>query len=82
MLRVHRVLGSVGNTFLTLGLDEWLALHPGHRTCGGRNPGTNLLVYWVDPRAGVDAVTEREALHLAVMCHLFLASCGYCIRES
>jgi hypothetical protein len=36
----------------------------------------------VDPRAGVDALTKREALHLAVMEHLFLASCGYCIRES
>jgi len=64
------------NTFLTTVLDEWLALHPGYYTCGERNPDTNLLRYWVDPRAGVDAVTKREALHLAVMVHLFLASCG------
>jgi hypothetical protein len=66
-------------TFLTSVLDEWLALRPGHCACGERTSGTNLLGYWVDPRAGVDAVTKREALHLAVMVHLFLASCGYCI---
>lgn len=57
------------NTFVTSVSDEWLAFHPGHCTCGERNLNTSLLRYWVDPRAGVDAVTKREALHLAVMVH-------------
>ena len=67
------------NTFLTLVLDEWLALHPDRFTYGEGNPATSLLGYWVDPRAGVEAVTKREVLHLAVVEHLYLASCGYCI---
>jgi len=69
-------------TFLTTVLDEWLALHPGHCTCGERNADTNLLGYRVDRRAGVDAVTKREAVHLPVMIHLFLVSCGYCVWEN
>jgi hypothetical protein len=50
--------------FLTSALagSEWSTSCPGRCTAGERAPGTHWIGGWVDPRAGLDDVENRNTL--------------------
>jgi len=49
-------------TLLTWTLDrgEWSASRPGRFTPGETDPGTHLIGFWLDSRAGLDAMQKRK----------------------
>jgi hypothetical protein len=58
--------GCIDPHFLTSAVagDEWSASRPSRLTSGERDPGTQWIGGWVDPRAGLDDLEKRKFLTL------------------